>query len=62
MTYVNVYHDLFVFKGYLAKFESWNSKLENTENFFSREELERQAWLQRLSFLFNMYSNNCQKV
>lgn len=22
MTYVNIYHDLYVFKGYLAKFES----------------------------------------
>lgn len=49
----------YVFKGYLAKFESWNSKLENTYNFFSREELERQTGLQRLTFLFYMYSNNC---
>lgn len=49
----------YVFKGYLVKFESWNSKLENTDNFFSREELERQTGLQRLTFLFYMYSNNC---
>lgn len=49
----------YVFKGYLAKFESWNSKLENTYNFFSREELERQTGLQRLTFLFYMHSNNC---
>lgn len=52
------------FKSYLAKFESWNpkSKLENTDNLFSREELERQMWLQGLTSLFYMHSGGSYSI